>query len=182
MTNKIQKKDEQQPLIELVFDKERFRDVGFFQQTINAEPPQQWVKNHPMIKNYKYIPIETVEYLLRSIFQSWEWTVIDFKVIANAITVHGRLRVQHPVTGEWVSYDGLGAVDIQTSKGSSPTDFSAIVHGAIQKNLPAAESFALKDAAEKLGKLFGGSLNRSHEEQKPFYSPYATRWSDEGND
>ena len=174
MENKIQKT--KQPLSELVFDKERFRDVGYFQETINCEPPQSWVKSHPAIKNYRYIPIDIVEYLLRSIFQSWEWSVVDYKVIANAITVHGRLRVQHPVTGEWLSYDGLGAVDVQLKSGSNPTDFTSIVHGAIQKNLPAAESYALKDAAEKLGKLFGGSLNRADDNNGSFKSPYS-RWT-----
>lgn len=162
---------------DLVADAEQKSTVAKFQELINQQPKNDWIKNHPFIKNYKYIPIERIEYLLRSIFQQWEWKVNDFKVIANAICVHGTLRVKHPVTDEWLQYDGLGAVDIQTSKGSSPTDFSSIVSGAIQKNLPAAETYALKDAAEKLGEIFGGSLNRKDEIQ--FKSPYS-KW-DENN-
>lgn len=175
MENKIQKVQASQTLPDLVFDKDKFRDVGYFQEIVNREPPQAWVKTHPMIKGYQYIPIDVVEYLLRSIFQAWEWTVVDYKILANSITVHGRLRVLHPVTAEWLTYDGLGAVDIQLKSGSAATDFNSIVHGAIQKNLPAAESYALKDAAEKLGKLFGGSINRA--DSKPFQSPYS-RWTD----
>jgi len=174
MEKQIQRQQIQ--LIDLVGDKEKFRDVGIIQETINRNPPDSWVKDHPMIRGYKYIPIDTVEYLLRSIFQAWEWKVNDFRVIANAIAVHGTLRVKHPVTEEWLSYDGLGAVDIQLKSGSNPTDFSSIVHGAIQKNLPSAESFALKDAAEKIGRLFGGSLNRA--EEITFKSPYS-RWTEE---
>ena len=44
------------------------------------------------------------------------------------------------------------------------------------KNLPAAESYALKDAAEKIGTIFGGDLNRKDEIN--FQSPYS-RWKDE---
>ena len=170
----LQKKSKD--LSDIVFDKERFKDTAYFQQTINQAPPVSWVKDHPFIKNYKYIPIEKVEYLLRSVFQFWEWKVVDFRVIANSIAVHGRLRVLHPVTNEWLEYDGLGAVDIQLKSGSNPTDFGSIVPGAIQKNLPAAESYALKDAAEKIGTIFGGSLNRKDETE--FRSPYS-KWETE---
>ena len=89
---------------------------------------------------------------------------MDFKVIAttpSAYTVV--LRVQEPTTLEWIEMDGLGAVPIQVAKGSNPMAFDAIIPNAVQKNLPAAESFALKDAAEKLGKVFGSDLNRKDE-------------------
>lgn len=175
-TTDLQKKTTE--LADIVFDSARFKDTAYFQHTINKQPPAAWVAEHPYIKNYKYIPIDRVEYLLRSIFQFWEWQVVEFRVIANSIAVHGRLRVQHPVTGEYMQYDGLGAVDIQLKSGSTPTDFNNIVSGAIQKNLPAAESYALKDAAEKIGTLFGGSLNRK--DVAEFRSPY-TRWETDTN-
>jgi hypothetical protein len=160
----------------VVLNSDEAAKIAEFQNAINQQPRSEWIKEHPFIKNYKYLPIERVEFLLRSIFQQWEWKVNDFKVIANAICVHGTLRVKHPVNGEWLSYDGLGAVDIQLSKGSVPTDFNNIVSGAIQKNLPSAETYALKDAAEKLGEIFGASLNRKDEIS--FKSPY-TKWSEE---
>jgi hypothetical protein len=148
-----------------------------FQELINKKPQEKWIKKHPFIKEYYYLPIAEVENLIRTIFQEWEWKVNDFKVIANAICVHGTLKVKHPVTNQWYCYDGLGAVDIQTAKGSNPTDFNSIVSGAIQKNLPAAESFALKDAAEKLGELFGASLNRKDVVQMNNIYNTQTRWS-----
>lgn len=152
--------------------------MGAFQEAINKKPNEQFIKQHPFIKNYRYLPIERVEFLIRQIFQEWEWKVNDYRIIANAICVHGTLKVKHPVTQQWYSYDGLGAVDIQTKSGSAPTDFNSIVAGAIQKNLPAAESFALKDAAEKLGEIFGASLNRKDEIS--FSSIYKTKWNDDG--
>ena len=33
--------------------------------------------------------------------------------------------------------------------------------GSVMKAAPAAESYAIKDAAEKIGKLFGKDLNRA---------------------
>lgn len=41
------------------------------------------------------------------------------------------------------------------------------------KALPTAESYAIKDAAEKLGKLFGKDLNRKDE--LAFEAKYATQ-------
>ena len=161
---------------DVVMNADEASKVAAFQTAINQQPKREWIKEHPFIKNYKYLPIERVESLLRSIFQHWTWKVNDFKVVANAICVHGTLSVKHPVTNEWLFYDGLGAVDIQTSKGSNPTDFNSIVPNAIQKNLPAAETYAFKDAAEKLGEIFGASINRKDE--IVFKSPYS-KWSEE---
>lgn len=163
----------------VVNDVELQSRLAEFQTMLNKKPNDEWVQSHPFIKGYKYIPIQRIEYLLRSIFQEWEWKVNEFKVIANSICVHGTLRIKHPITNEWLHYDGLGAVDIQTSKGSNPTDFNSIVPNAIQKNLPAAESYALKDAAEKLGEVFGASLNRK--DVIEFKSAYTikTQWHDE---
>ena len=160
-------------IADLVINKEQSEKMASFQAMINQAPPKEWIKDHPFIKGYKYLPIERVESMLRSVFQKWEWKVNDYRVIANSITVHGTLRVLEPVTNEWLSYDGLGAVDIQMKSGSTSFDFSNIVSGAIQKNLPAAESYALKDAAEKLGTIFGGNLNRKDEIN--FKSPYG-KW------
>lgn len=161
---------------DVVMNSDESSKLATFQTAINQKPKAEWIKDHPFIKNYRYLPIERVESLLRSIFQQWTWKVNEFKVIANSICVHGTLAVKHPVTNEWLTYDGLGAVDIQTSKGSNPSDFSAIVPNAIQKNLPAAETYAFKDAAEKLGEIFGASINRKDE--VVFKSPY-TKWNEE---
>lgn len=40
--------------------------------TLMNQPPQpKWVKEHPFIKAYKYLPIERVEYLLKTIFKRY---------------------------------------------------------------------------------------------------------------
>lgn len=140
-----------------------------FNLLLNQNPPQKWICRHPLAKTKtddgktvpaSYIPIDKVEFLLTRIFQEWRHEVISYGPLFNSIAVHVRVHYRNPITGEWSFHDGLGAVDVQVQKGSSPADLAKINYGAIQKGLPAAESYALKDAAEKLGKLFGKDLNR----------------------
>jgi len=127
---------------------------------LNQEPKKQWIKAHPMASGVKYIPIEVIEYLLTSIFIRWHVDIKESKVIANSVVVTVRLHYQNPVDGEMRYQDGIGACPMQTAKDAGATDFSQIKSDAVMKAAPAAESYAIKDAAEKLGKLFGKDLNR----------------------
>jgi hypothetical protein len=140
------------------------REVAFKKDTLNwylnQNPPATHVKDHPMQKNVKYLPIDKVEYYLTMLFGGYQVEVIDFKQLANSIAVHVRLTVTNPIDGSKIVQDGLGAVAIQVDRGESPANLSAIKADAIMKGLPAAESYAIKDAAEKLGALFGSNLNR----------------------
>lgn len=142
---------------------------------LNQPPLVEWVKEHPFAKNVKYIPIDKVEFLLTKIFQEWRVEVMREGQMFNSVYVAVRLHYKNPLNGEWGYHDGLGAVGVQTDAGKSASDLGAIKQDAIMKALPAAESYAVKDAAEKLGKLFGKDLNRkdtigfseTYEETKP---------------
>lgn len=127
---------------------------------LNHEPPREWVKAHPMFAGVLYIPIDKVEFLLTRIFQEWRVEVIKYEQLFQSVSVHVRVHYKNPITGEWNFHDGLGAVAVQTEKGASAADLSKIKSDAVMKSLPAAKSFAIKDAAEHLGKLFGKDLNR----------------------
>jgi len=129
---------------------------------LNAEPPQNWIKIHPMTK-FKYIPIERVEYLLTRIFGRWKVEVKESGILANSVQVIIRLHYIDPVTGEWDWQDGIGASPLQTNAGAGAIDFNQIKNAAVQMAAPAAESYAIKDAAEKMGKIFGKDLNRKDE-------------------
>ena len=128
---------------------------------LNQEPPASFLKNHPFAKNVVYIPIAKIEFLLTRIFQEWRVEVINYSQMFNSVAVQVRLHYKNPLDGQWYSQDGLGAVGVQTDKGASAADLGAIKQDAIMKALPAAESYAVKDAAEKLGRLFGSGLNRA---------------------
>lgn len=128
---------------------------------LNQNPDNKWVKMHPMAKGVKYMPIERIEWLLTSIFQCWKVEIKSTILIANSIVVSIRLHYQSVLDGSWNWQDGIGAMPLQTEKGASATDFSAVKNDAVMKAAPAAESYAVKDAAEKLGKIFGKDLNRA---------------------
>lgn len=128
---------------------------------LNMEPPKEWVKQHPFAKNVKYIPIERIEYLLTRIFLKWYVEIKSFQVAANSLVVTVRLFYQDVLTSEMLWQDGIGAAPLQTDKGAGAVDFNAIKSDAVMKAAPAAESYAIKDAAEKIGKIFGKDLNRA---------------------
>jgi hypothetical protein len=127
---------------------------------LNQPPKQDWIRQNKFANNTNYIPIGVVEYLLTSIYQSWRFEIKNVQVIANSIVVTGRLHILDPITSQWDWQDGIGASPIQTEKGASATDFTKVNTSAVQMAAPAAESYALKDAAEKLGRIFGKDINR----------------------
>jgi hypothetical protein len=132
-----------------------------FKLILNAPIPSKWIKKHPFARNVNYLPIDKVEFLLDRIFQQWRVEIIDTKQLFNAVMCHVRLHYKNPISGELEFHDGVGAVEIQTEKGASPADMSKINNQAVMKALPAAKSYAIKDAAEHLGDLFGRNLNRA---------------------
>jgi hypothetical protein len=136
---------------------------------LNQPPHASWLKKHPMAKAKdnngqtvpsEYIPIDKIEFMLDRIFQQWKVEVLQAVVMFQSIAVTVRLHYLNPVTNEWQFHDGVGAKSVQTNQGASAADLSAIKDAAVQMALPSAKSYAIKDAAEHLGSLFGRDLNR----------------------
>lgn len=129
---------------------------------LNVSPPAKWVKDHPQIKDWKYIPIDKVEYLLRKIFKKYRVEVLKTGMLMNAVEVTVRVHYLNPTTGEMDFQDGVGAQELQTKKdtGALKMDMSNVNRGAVQMALPIAKSYAIKDACELIGNIFGGNLNR----------------------
>lgn len=128
---------------------------------LNQQPPQTWIKQNKFANNSLYLPIDKVEFLLTRIFQQWRCEVIEYKQLFNSVSCHIRLHYLNPITGEWSFHDGVGAADIQVKAGSSASELQNINRNATGMALPIAKSYALKDAAHHLGKLFGKDLNRA---------------------
>src|SRR5699024_8678421 len=131
-----------------------------FNYLMNQPVPKKWVKTHPYISGYQYLPIDKIEYLLKKIFKEYRIEVLREGKAFNGVHVTVRLHYKHPVTDDWSYHDGIGAVALQTSKGSSPADFENINNGALGMAFPIAKSRALKNACYGFGKFFGSDLNR----------------------
>lgn len=127
---------------------------------LNQNPPGQWLVEHPMVKGHKYLPIERVEYLLSRVFKKWWVEILDTKTMANSVVVTIRLSVIDPITGEVWHNDGVGAAPIQTDKGAGAMEWDKAKADGVMKAVPSAETYAIKDAADKFGKLFGKDVGR----------------------
>lgn len=135
-------------------------NVDKYLAIVNSLPPKNFIEQHPTAKNVKYIPIDKIEWLLTRLYQKWHVEILREGTMFNSVFVVVRLHYYNPVTKEWEQQEGVGAVGMQTSKGAKAADMSEILSDAVMKGLPAAESYAVKDAAEKIGRLFGKDLNR----------------------
>lgn len=133
--------------------------AAMFQVLVNQPPKPEWIKIHPVTKE-PYIPIERVEWLLINVIVRFRVEVRDTKQIANSVVVTIRLHYFDHVYNEWTFHDGIGAAPLQTEKNAGAIEWDKIKSAAVQIGAPAAESYAVKDAAEKIGKLFGKDLNR----------------------
>lgn len=150
-------------LAELEKNQELAKNQENLKVILNHKPAKAWIKKHPFAKNVNYIPIGKIENLLDTIFLNWRVEVISVSQLFNSVAVQTRLHYVNPVTGEWSYQDGLGAVGIQTDKGAAASDLTAVKQDAVMKALPAAKSYAIKDAAEHLGAIFGRDLNRGED-------------------
>lgn len=162
---------------ELYKDPVQLAKMNELNMLLNAPPSEDWILKHPTAKkkviNEKgqevnvpidYIPIEIIEYLTTSIFVKTRTEVKHVQMIANSVQVTVRVHFLDPITGEWDWEDGVGAAPLRTKHGATASDFSALQDSAVQTGVPAAKTYAEKDAWGKKGKLFGRDLNRSDQE------------------
>jgi len=129
---------------------------------LNIDPPESWLTKHQYIKDWKYLSIDKVEWLLDKVFKQYRVEVLKTGMLMNAVEVTVRLHYYNIVTNQWDYHDGVGAVELQTEKetGALKMDMSNVKRGAVTIALPTAKSYAIKDAADHIGRLFGRDLNR----------------------
>lgn len=148
---------------DLYEDKSESYANDVFVALMNNPPQASWVKEHPYVKGYLYLPIDKIEYLLKKIFkQNYRIEVLKTGLLLNSVEVTVRVHYKDVVSGEWSFHDGVGCQEIQTFEktGSLKLDMSNISRGALTMALPIAKSVAIKDACDHFGRLFGSDLNR----------------------
>jgi len=145
---------------DLYLDKEVAYKNDVLLTLLNNEPKKEWVKEHPFIRGYKYLPIDKIEFLLQKIFKKYRIEILREGTSFNGVYVVVRVHYQHPITQEMEFHDGIGAAQLQTAKGTSPSDLININNGALSMAYPMAKTIAIKDACDHFGNLFGANLNR----------------------
>lgn len=135
---------------EMWANKELMAKVNDFNVTLNQEPQKEWVRTLKGT-DIKYLPIERIEWLLTSIYGQFKYEVKSVLVIDNSVSCVVRVHYYNPVLDCWEWADGTGAAPLMATEGDM----------AVALALPAAKTFAVKDAVEPLGKIFGKDLNRA---------------------
>lgn len=177
METSLEKVEKKLPKIEELFSgSEELISQNKLNVLLNQPPPDKWINEHPFVKvertdnsgkkikvPLKYLPIERIEFLLTAIFIEWSFEIKDVKLIGNSVVVTGTLVVNNPITSLPMRQDGIGAMALQTDQGAGAIEFNKLKSSSVMMAAPAAESFAIKDAAEKFGKIFGKDLNRKED-------------------
>jgi len=128
-----------------------------FLKFVHQPTPAQFVLLNKFNKNKPYLPIDKVKWMLTMIFRQWHVDIRFCEMQANSMVCIVRLHYLMP-SGEWKYQDGVGAASLQTDSGAAASALTAIKNNAVQLAAPMAESFAIKDAADKIGPIFGDSL------------------------
>lgn len=116
-------------------------------------------------QDYDYVPIGVIEEALRQIF----FRQIDFEIKQsfrdlNSFVVIATIRYKCPISQESRVIDGIGAKALQQDAGAKIHDFNLTMKAnALELGVGIAYSRAVKNAAKKLGKVFGANLNRDEE-------------------
>lgn len=143
----------------------KYTSLSEFKRIVSTNPRPEWVRINRFSENAKYLPIRIVEELLSELFPFWEARQVgEPKILGNSVVISVELRVFQPIIGGWLTYPGVGAVPIELEKGADPTDFTKVKPKALHKNVPSALSFAISNAAKKIGPLFGSRLNNDSTE------------------
>lgn len=160
MSAELSKERKLPTIAEITADVESAHKSDELNLLLSQQPPAKWVKEHPFIKGYKYLPIDKIEYLLRKIFKQYRIEITGQGTSFNGVWVTVRVHYLNPVLDIWSYHDGIGASQLQTKKDTSPSDMININNGAIAMAFPLAKTVAIKDACDMFGDLFGANLNR----------------------
>jgi hypothetical protein len=126
-----------------------YNGVGFIKgvenldEILNSEPKKEWLKEHPQVRGFMYLPIERVEFLLTRLYDNIKIEIRSVISAENRAVV--TVRVNY---GDGMFHDGVGSAQISKTQ---PAEMS----------FPLAKSLAIKDSCDFFGKIFGKDLNRN---------------------
>lgn len=136
---------------------ERVKNCKSPNEIYNLEQPKEWIKIKKSVINdsqYEYNDIELIEALMDRMFSEWH-----YEIIFNPIIVQDKTGISVTVTIKL--YYGTGIEE--SIKTGVATEYITSMK-MLPLATPKAASMAFKNAARKIGKLFGNSLNRGLDE------------------
>lgn len=158
------KREDLLPTIAQITNLERVGEIDKLTELLNSEPPTIWIKKNKYAGNSLYLPIDKIEYLLKTLIKRYKIEVTGQGTAFNGVWVTVRVHYVDMITGNWEFHDGIGSEAIQTKAGTSASDLINITQGAISIAFPKAKTAAIKDACHHFGRLFGSDLNRESPE------------------
>ena len=118
MSTELAKQNQLPTIAELTSDLELAYKNDQLNLLLNQEPPKKWVKSHPYIANFNYIPIDKVEFLMKRIFKEYKIEITGQGTAFNGVWVTVRVHYKLPTSNDWRFHDGIGAIQLQTKKGT----------------------------------------------------------------
>lgn len=117
--------------------------------------------------DYDFIPIEVIEELLRIIYsEDYSITIVSQQACLNSHVVHCKLMIDNGGTENYRAqvFDGIGAKDYEYKSNNKGNRIEYNMHhSAVSQAAPIAYTRAVKNAAKKLGRIFGSELNRTED-------------------
>lgn len=137
------------PAVQANFDPEMTAILSVLSQN----PDGRQIRTNQYANNSEYLPIQYLEELLDKVFGLWNLKHKQTQCIGNAICTDVELEVN--VGGTWIVRAGSGSCQVQIDPQTG--EFKP---KSIEKAYGASLSMAFKNAAKRLGNLFGRYLNR----------------------
>lgn len=128
-----------------------------FKELCNIEQPKEWIKTKKSVLNeteYEFNEVELIESLCDKLFDDWHYEIIFSPIVyqdKNGVSVTQIVKL---------FYSSGGKEYIQTGTATEYVNSMKLLSLAT----PKCSTMAFKNACRKVGKLFGGGLNRGTEE------------------
>lgn len=115
-----------------------------------AQKPDPKLVQHEKFSKSDYLAIEIIEAQLRQDFLKTEVFVEHLALVNDTVAIAVRVKLHLVIDEDWQTIDLTGMAGHSTN--------------SAQKQVPAAHSFAKKQALKHLGLRYGGALNRKYED------------------
>ena len=95
------KKEELLPTIAQISNLERVGEMDKLTELLNQDPPISWIKTNKYAGSSKYLSIDKVEYLLKTLIKKYKIEILSTSSAFNGVVVTVRVHYVDMITGNW---------------------------------------------------------------------------------